>query len=207
MPEAANMGLGCGNPQAIASLREGETVLDLGSGAGLDCFLSAARVGPAGRVIGVDMTEQMIERARANAARADHTNVEFRLGEIEHLPVEDESVDVIISNCVINLCPDKEASLAEAFRVLKPGGRLAVSDVVAIGEMPEAIKEDPDLYSACVAGAVSPDEYARILTEAGFTEVDVAVRRESRSLVSEWSDEIDVADYAASASITARKTA
>ncbi len=154
-PEGANMGLGCGNPQAIAALQEGEVVLDLGSGGGFDCFLAAARVGPTGRVIGVDMTPEMVERARANAAVGGYGNVEFRLGEIEHIPAADASVDVVISNCVINLSADKPAVMAEAYRVLRPGGRLAISDVVAIGEIPAAVRDDPDLYSGCVAGAVT----------------------------------------------------
>ena len=205
VPEEANMGLGCGNPQAIAALREGEVVLDLGSGGGLDCFLSAGRVGPTGRVIGVDMTPQMIERARENAARGGYANVEFRLGEIEHLPVADASVDVVISNCVINLSADKAGVMAEAYRVLRPGGRLAASDVVAIGEIPEAVRDDPDLYSACVAGAIGRDEYERLLVDAGFEDVRIEVRETSSELVSEWSDRIRVEDYAASASITARK--
>jgi len=204
-PEGANMGLGCGNPQAIAALQPGEVVLDLGSGGGFDCFLAAARVGPSGRVIGVDMTPEMVERARANAGSGGYANVEFRLGEIEHLPVADASVDVVISNCVINLSPDKGAVLAEAFRALRPGGRLAVSDVVAVGEVPDEIRNDPDLYSGCVAGAVSRDEYERTLRGAGFADVRVEVRRDSASLVSQWSSEIRVEDYAAAAHITARK--
>lgn len=205
VPEGANMGLGCGNPQAIAGLREGEVVLDLGSGGGFDCFLSAARVGPKGRVIGVDMTPDMIERARANAARSGHGNVEFRLGEIEHLPAADSSVDVIISNCVINLSADKPAVLAEAHRVLRPGGRLAISDVVAIAEIPPAVRENPELYSGCVAGAVTREEYERMLLDAGFTDVRVELGDRASGLVSEWSSEIRVEDYAAAASITARK--
>jgi len=205
VPEGANMGLGCGNPQAIAALREGEVVLDLGSGGGFDCFLSAARVGSSGRVIGVDMTPEMIERARAGAEAGGYDNVEFRLGEIEHLPAADASVDVVISNCVINLSADKPAAMAEAYRVLRPGGRLAVSDVVAVGEIPPALREDPVLYSACVAGAVSREEYERLLLDAGFTDVRVEVRESSTELVSAWSDSIHVEDYAAAAHITARK--
>jgi ubiquinone/menaquinone biosynthesis C-methylase UbiE len=204
-PAGANMGLGCGNPQAIAALRPGEVVLDLGSGGGFDCFLAAARVGPTGRVIGVDMTPEMVERARANAAGTGLGNVEFRLGEIEHLPVADSSVDVIISNCVINLSTDKPAVMAEANRVLRPGGRIAISDVVAVGEMPAAVIENPDLYSGCVAGAVTEEEYERLLLGAGFTDVRIVVQGHSTELVSQWSSEIRVEDYAAAAHITARR--
>jgi SAM-dependent methyltransferase len=205
LPEGANMGLGCGNLQAIAALREGETVLDLGSGAGIDCFLAAARVGHTGSVIGVDMTPEMVERARANAAGTRYGNVEFRLGEIEHLPVADASVDVIISNCVINLSADKRAVMAEAFRVLRPGGRVAISDVVAVGEMPEAVRNDPELYSACVAGAVSKEEYEKLLRDAGFADVRVDIRAGSSDTVGRWSTEVRIENYAAAAHITARK--
>ncbi len=156
-PEGANLGLGCGNPQAIADLKPGEVVVDLGSGAGFDCFLAARGVGPAGRVIGVDMTPEMVASARENARKAGLDNVEFRLGEIEHLPVADASADVIISNCVINLSPDKPAVFRDAFRVLKPGGRLAVSDVVATAELPESWRDDMRLLSACISGAVDID--------------------------------------------------
>ena len=205
VPGGANLGLGCGNPQAIAALRPGEVVLDLGSGGGFDCFLSAARVGPTGRVIGVDMTPEMVERARANAESGEYGNVEFRLGEIEHLPVADSSVDVVISNCVINLSADKPAVAAETYRVLRPGGRLAISDVVAVGEAPAALREDPELYSACVAGAIPKDEYERLLLGAGFTDVRIDVQSHSGELVGQWSSEIRIEDYAAAAHITARK--
>ncbi|MBC7230575.1 MAG: arsenite methyltransferase [Actinobacteria bacterium] len=174
VPEGADLGLGCGNPVALASLREGETVLDLGSGAGLDCFLAAGRVGEGGRVIGVDMTPEMLERARENARRGGYANVEFRLGEIENLPVADASVDVIISNCVINLSPDKPRVFQEAFRVLRPGGRLMVSDIVLDGELPPAVRESAAAYVGCISGAARREEYLGMIREAGFEEVEVA---------------------------------
>ncbi|UCF09630.1 MAG: arsenite methyltransferase [Candidatus Bipolaricaulota bacterium] len=173
LPEGADLGLGCGNPTALASLAEGEVVLDLGSGAGIDCFLAAQAVGGTGRVIGVDMTTDMIDRARANAARNGIGNVEFRLGEIEHLPVADGEVDVVISNCVINLSPDKPQVFREAFRALKPGGRLIVSDIVALAELPDAIRSSLDAYAGCIAGALRKEEYLAAIADAGFREVEV----------------------------------
>jgi len=173
VPEGANLGLGCGNPVAIASLKEGETVLDLGSGAGFDCFLAAEKVGESGRVIGVDMTPEMIEKARENTRKGDNTNVEFRLGEIENLPVADNSVDAIISNCVINLSPDKGRVFTEAFRVLKPGGRLMISDIVLLKELPDFIKNSIEAYIGCLSGAIMRDEYIRTIAAAGFQEVSV----------------------------------
>jgi SAM-dependent methyltransferase len=173
VPELANMGLGCGNPVALASLAPGETVLDLGSGPGMDCFLSAKRVGPEGKVIGVDMTPEMLDLARRNAEDYGLTNVEFRQGEIEDLPVEDASVDVIISNCVINLSPDKEKVFKEAFRVLKPGGRLMVSDIVLLKELPEFIRKNVTAYIGCVSGAMMKDEYLGLVEEAGFDTVEI----------------------------------
>jgi len=173
IPGGANLGLGCGNPVALASLREGETVLDLGSGAGLDCFLAANKVGEEGKVIGVDMTPEMIEKARENARQGDYTNVEFRLGEIENLPVADSSVDVVISNCVINLVPDKARAFKETFRALKPGGRLMVSDIVVLTELPESIKNSIAGYIGCLSGAIMKDEYIEAVKEAGFQEVRV----------------------------------
>jgi len=174
VPDGANLGLGCGNPLAVASLKEGETVLDLGSGAGFDCFLAANKVGKGGRVIGVDMTPEMLEKARENAAKDNYTNVEFRLGEIENLPAADRSVDVIISNCVINLAPDKRRVFKEAFRVLKPGGRLMVSDIVLTKELPEAIKNSVQAYIGCVSGAILEEEYLGAIEAAGFQDVRVA---------------------------------
>jgi len=173
VPEGANLGLGCGNPVAIASLKAGDIVLDLGSGAGFDAFLAARKVGPSGRVIGVDMTPEMIAKANANAQKGKYTNVEFRLGEIEKLPVENSSIDVIISNCVINLSPDKESVFKEAFRVLKPGGRLMVSDLVLAKDLPKEIKDSVEAYVGCLAGAIKKAEYLKFITEAGFQDVGV----------------------------------
>lgn len=173
VPQGANMGLGCGNPKVIAGLKAGETVLDLGSGGGFDCFLAAKAVGETGYVIGVDMTPEMIEKARANAEKLGINNVEFRLGEIEHIPAPDESVDVIISNCVINLSPEKENVFKESFRVLKPGGRLAVSDIVAKKPMPEYIRKDLELYTSCMAGAALIDNLKSILKKIGFSGIQI----------------------------------
>jgi SAM-dependent methyltransferase len=173
VPDGANLGLGCGNPVAMASLREGETVLDLGSGAGVDCFLAAKRVGEVGRVIGVDMTPEMVARARENAEKGGYRNVEFRLGEIDHLPVESGSVDVIISNCVINLVPDKANAFSEAFRVLRPGGRLMISDIVLLKDLPESIRRSTAAYVGCLSGAVQREEYLAAIRAAGFSRVEV----------------------------------
>ena len=173
VPEGANLGLGCGNPTALASLKEGERVLDLGSGAGFDCFLAAKKVGKQGKVIGVDMTPEMLDKARANAKKGKYTNVEFRLGEIENLPVADNSVDVIISNCVINLAPNKERVFEEAFRVLAPKGRLMVSDIVLLKELPESIQENVEAYAGCISGAVHKDKYLEQMRRAGFQDVTV----------------------------------
>ncbi|MFC1904477.1 arsenite methyltransferase [Chloroflexota bacterium] len=173
VPEGANLGLGCGNPVALASLKEGETVLDLGSGGGFDCFLAAERVGSQGRVIGVDMTPEMLEKARENARKGNYGNVEFRLGEIENLPVADNSVDAIISNCVINLAPDKSRVFAEAFRVLKPGGRLMVSDIVLLKELPDFIKISIEAYTGCLAGAMRRDAYLNAISTTGFQKVGI----------------------------------
>jgi arsenite methyltransferase len=177
IPQGADLGLGCGNPLALLSLEPGETVVDLGSGGGIDCFLAAKRVGPSGRVIGVDMTPEMIARARRNAAEGGFENVEFRLGEIEHLPVADGSVDAIISNCVINLVPDKAQVFADAFRALRPGGRLSVSDIVVLGEVPVAIRDSVDAYVACLSGAILRDDYLGMLAEAGFVDIEVTEER------------------------------
>jgi SAM-dependent methyltransferase len=173
VPEGANLGFGCGNPVALASLKEGDVVLDLGSGAGFDAFLAAQRVGKTGRVIGVDMTPEMIDKAKENSQKGEYSNVEFRLGEIEKLPVEDNSVDVIISNCVINLSPDKEAVFKEGHRVLKSGGRLMVSDLVLAKELPSAIKKSVEAYVSCLAGAIKKGEYLKLITMAGFKDVNV----------------------------------
>ena len=173
VPEGANLGLGCGNPVAIASLKEGETVLDLGAGAGFDAFLAATRVGKSGKVIGIDMTPEMIERAKENARKGKYANVEFRLGEIENLPVEDNFVDVIISNCVINLSPDKQSVFKEAFRVLRPGGRLMVSDLVLLRELSKDIKNSIEAYVGCLAGAAMKDDYLAYIEKAGFKDIMV----------------------------------
>lgn len=173
LPEGANLGLGCGNPVALASLNEGDIYLDLGSGAGIDCFLAAEKVGKTGKVIGVDMTPEMIDRARENAKKGGYENVEFRLGEIEHLPVADNSVDVITSNCVINLSPDKKAVFQDAFRVLKPGGRLMISDIVLLKELPEAVLQSIEAYVGCISGAMLKDEYLNIVEDVGFEKVKV----------------------------------
>ena len=207
VPDGADLGLGCGNPQAIAALAPGERVLDLGSGAGFDAFLAARRVGPTGLVIGVDMTPEMIARAWDNAAKAGLNHVDFRLGDIEHLPVNAASVDVVMSNCVINLAPDKPAVFREAFRVLAPGGRLAISDMVAIGNLPAAIAADPAAYTGCVAGAAPVDALERMIAEAGFERVRVSVQAHSRKLVEDWSPGNGAADVVASALIEAIKPA
>lgn len=173
VPEGANLGLGCGNPTALASLKEGERVLDLGSGAGFDCFLAAKKVGPEGKVIGVDMTPEMLDKARANAKKGNYTNVEFRLGEIENLPVADNAVDVIISNCVINLAPNKKRVFEEAFRVLAPNGRLMVSDIVLLKKLPESIQSNVEAYAGCIAGAELKDKYLELMQNAGFSQIKV----------------------------------
>ena len=173
IPEGADLGLGCGNPTAMASLREGETVLDLGSGAGLDSFLAADKVGKIGRVIGVDMTAEMIERARENRRKGNYRNVEFRLGEIENLPVADNSVDVVISNCVVNLSPDKKRVFDEVYRVLRPGGRVMVSDITLLEELPGKVRKSIPAYVGCVGGASVKEEYLDTIRAAGFKNVDV----------------------------------
>jgi arsenite methyltransferase len=205
-PEGANLGLGCGNPQAIAALKAGETVIDLGSGAGFDCFLAARQVGPTGRVIGVDMTADMIGRARQNALKSQIANVEFRLGEIEHLPVADQTADAIISNCVINLSPDKPAVFREAFRVLRPGGRLAISDVVAFGPLPDDVRRDLALYTGCIAGAATIDEAKRWLADAGFVDIAVNVSQAATAAIAGMlPGDQEFSKLGASASIEARR--
>ena len=205
VPEGADLGLGCGNPGAIAALAPGETVLDLGSGAGFDAFLAAAAVGETGCVIGVDMTPAMVSRSRANAEKGSLSNVEFRLGEIERLPVADGVVDVIISNCVINLSPDKPAVFRESFRVLREGGRLAVSDVVASLELPEEVRGDLALYSGCVAGASLVAELEEMIASAGFVDIRVAPKDESKAFIEQWVPGRQVTDYVVSATIEAVK--
>lgn len=207
VPDGANLGLGCGNPQTIAALKTGEIVLDLGSGAGFDSFLAARQVGESGHVIGVDMTPEMLSKARANAACNGCHNVEFRLGEIENLPVADNSVDVILSNCVINLSPDKARVFVEAYRVLKPGGRLAISDIVATAELPEHIRSDIALHAGCVAGASQISELEDMLRAAGFEKIEILPKEESKALIRTWTPEASVADFIISATIEAVKPA
>jgi SAM-dependent methyltransferase len=205
VPEGANLGLGCGNPQAIAAMQSGETVVDLGSGAGFDCFLAAWQVGPGGRVIGVDMTHEMLKKARDNAVQIDIANVEFRLGELEHLPLADNSADVVISNCVINLVPDKAQVFREALRVLKPGGRLAVSDIINTAPLPSEAISDPELLCGCVAGAAPAEHVEDWLAQAGFVDIRVTPKPESRELIKSWAPGRNIESHIISATIEARK--
>ena len=205
VPDGADMGLGCGNPRAIASIKPGETVLDLGSGGGFDCFLAAAETGESGHVIGVDMTPTMVSKARNNADKGNYSQVEFRLGEIEYLPLANDTVDVIISNCVINLSPDKKRVFSEAFRVLKNGGRLAISDVVASTELPQEIRDDLQLYSGCMAGASHIRELEQILADSGFTDIRIAPKDESKEFIKDWAPGRGVEEYVVSATIEAVK--
>lgn len=207
MPAGADLGLGCGNPAAIAALQPGEVVADLGAGAGIDAFLAARAVGPGGWVIGVDMTPDMVSKARHNAERGGFTNVEFRLGEIEHLPLADCSVDVILSNCVINLSPDKSQVFREAWRVLKPGGRLALSDVVATAELPPEWRDDPALHSGCMAGAARIEALEAMLGAAGFVAIAIQPKDQSREFIRDWAPGRGVEDYLVSATIVALKPA
>lgn len=204
-PEGANMGLGCGNPQAIAALQVGETVLDLGSGGGFDSFLAARAVGEQGHVIGVDMTPEMISKSRRNIIKTGLGNVEFRLGEIENIPVADGIVDVIISNCVINLSPEKGRVFEEAFRVLKKGGRLAISDVVKTAEMPEEIEKDMAKYTGCISGASFITELESMIRQAGFENIRIRPKYESKTFIREWMPGSKVEDYVVSATIKAMK--
>lgn len=206
VPEGANLGLGCGNPQAIAALKPGECVLDLGSGAGFDCFLAARAVGADGRVIGVDMTPDMVSKARANATKSGFANVEFRLGEIEHLPVADASIDVIISNCVINLSPDKAQVFRDAYRALKPGGRLAISDIVLTAELPPDMQAEVALYTGCVAGAANVADLAAMLAAAGFGDIRIAPKDASREYIQHWAPGRGIENFIASANIEAVKS-
>jgi SAM-dependent methyltransferase len=207
LPPGADLGLGCGNPQAIASLKPGETVLDLGSGAGFDCFLAARSVGPTGHVICVDMTPELLARARANAAKAGTANVEYRLGEIEALPVANDSIDVILSNCVINLSPDKARVFHEAFRVLKPGGRLAIADIVRTAELPPEVAGDLAALCGCVAGAASVDELESLLHDAGFADIRIQPKDASREFIRRWIPGRNASDFVVSATIEAVKPA
>ncbi|HJV16681.1 MAG TPA: arsenite methyltransferase [Bacillales bacterium] len=205
IPNGANMGLGCGNPQAIADLKEGETVLDLGSGGGFDCFLASPKVGPNGKVIGVDMTPEMISKARNNARKNHFNNVEFRLGEIEHLPVADSIVDVIISNCVINLSPKKGRVFQEAYRVLKDGGRLAISDIVMTASLPEELQSNMQLYSLCISGASTIEVLTELIQQAGFKNISIIPKDDSKEFIKEWAPEHKVEEYIVSVIIKAEK--
>jgi arsenite methyltransferase len=207
VPEGANMGLGCGNPVALASLKPGETVVDLGSGGGFDCFLAAKQVGETGRIIGVDMTPEMVSKARMNAEKLKMKNVEFRLGEIEHLPVADNSADIIMSNCVINLSPDKINVFREAFRILKPGGRLAIADIVATAPLPVELQQNLALVAACVGGAATIDDTRKMLEQAGFTGIQIQPKDKSREMIQEWNPDKskNLSDYVVSADIGAVK--
>src|SRR5215469_13960881 len=205
VPEGANLGLGCGNPQAIAAMQPGEVVVDLGSGAGFDCFLAARQVGDGGHVIGVDMTHEMLKKARDNAARIGAGNVEFRLGELEHLPIADNTADVVISNCVINLVPDKEQVFREAFRVLKHGGRLAVSDIINTVPLSAELQSDPALVCGCVAGAAPADRVENWLAAAGCVDVRVTPKPESRELIKTWAPGRNLENHIVSAMVEACK--
>jgi len=205
VPAGADMGLGCGNPKAIAALEAGEVVVDLGSGGGFDAFLAANEVGETGRVIGIDMTPTMISKARNNAAKAGYKNIEFRLGEIEHLPVADNSIDAIMSNCVINLSPNKQQVFNDAYRVLKSGGRLAISDVVSSTELPDSIKNDNQLYSACVSGASSIKSLQDMMALAGFKHIIIEPKDESKDFIKDWAPGSNIEDYVVSANIQAVK--
>src|ERR1700730_10759801 len=205
LPEGADLGLGCGNPQAFAAMRPGEVVVDLGSGAEIDCFLAAQQVGRAGRVIGVDMTHEMLAKSRANAELVGAANVEFRLGEIEHLPIADNTADVVISNCVINLVPDKEQVYRELSRVLKPGGRIVIADVVNTAPLPAELAADASLLCACLVGAATTRQIEDWLAAAGFIDISIPLKPGSRELVESWAPGRGIEDYAASATIEARK--
>ena len=204
-PSGANMGLGCGNPLAIASLKAGETVLDLGCGGGFDCFLARRQVGESGHVIGVDMTPEMVALARGNAEKSGYNNIEFRLGEIEHLPVADGTADVILSNCVINLALDKRQVFLEAFRVLRPGGRLSISDVVAEKPLPKELKNDPALVSGCIGGAEYVENIRAMLQAAGFCDIVLKPKEQSREIIRSWGFEGNLEEYVGSYEIQARK--
>ncbi len=205
VPEGSNMGLGCGNPQAIAGLKPGEVVLDLGAGGGFDAFLAARKVGPSGQVYGVDMTPEMLNTARANAAREGYKNVEFLLGEIEHLPLPNNSIDVIISNCVINLSTNKEQVFKDSFRVLKEGGRLAISDMVALKPLPPEMVVNKELYCNCISGAAPINELKSILSKAGFTDIVIETEENSRMFIKDWVPGSDAENYVISAKIRAVK--
>jgi SAM-dependent methyltransferase len=205
VPSGADMGLGCGNPKAIAALKPGEVVVDLGAGGGFDCFLAAHEVGHTGHVIGVDMTPDMLSKARDNAAKGMFENVEFRLGEIEHLPIADDSANVIISNCVINLSPNKPQVFRDAFRILKKGGRLAISDVVATVELPAEMRNDPALIAGCMGNASLIEDLEKMMADAGFEQIRIEPKDESKEFIKDWAPDHNVTDYVVSATIEAVK--
>lgn len=206
-PTGADMGLGCGNPRAIASLKPGETVVDLGAGGGFDCFLASHEVTDSGHVIGIDMTPDMVSKARLNATKGKFQNVEFRLGEIENMPVADDSADVIISNCVINLSPNKSRVFEEAFRILKTGGRLAISDVVATVELPDEIRNSLDLINGCMGNASLVEDLQKMIEAAGFVDVKIEPKDESKAFIRDWAPDHPVTDYVVSANIEGVKPA
>lgn len=205
IPKESNLGLGCGNPIAVAGIKLGDSVLDLGSGAGLDCFMAAKETGPTGRVIGVDMTKEMINKANFNLFKTTFTNVEFRLGEIENLPVEDNFIDVVISNCVINLCEDKQKVYNEIFRVLKSGGRIAISDIALLKPLPAEILNNPDALCGCISGATPIDKLREILEQSGFSEIVIEPNYNSKEFIKNWADSISLEDYIVSVNIKANK--
>jgi arsenite methyltransferase len=205
VPEGSNMGLGCGNPQAIASLKQGEYVLDLGAGGGFDAFLAAKKVGPSGKVFGVDMTPEMISKARTNAEKHGYHNVEFLLGEIEHLPLPNNAIDAIISNCVVNLSTNKDLVFEESFRVLKEGGRIAISDIVSYKPLPKEMVDNEELYCNCISGAITIDELKDILSKAGFTQITIEPDENSRMFIKDWVPGADAENYVVSAKIKAVK--
>lgn len=205
VPEGCNMGLGCGNPQAIASLKPGEVVVDLGAGGGFDAFLAARKVGPNGKVYGVDMTPEMLSKARANASKSGYRHVEFLLGEIEHLPLADNSADVVISNCVINMSTNKTQVFKESFRVLRPGGRIAISDMVALKPLPAEMVNNKELYCNCISGAITVQELKKILSQAGFTDIAIEPQENSRMFIKDWVPGADAENYVVSAKIRATK--
>ena len=205
IPEASNLGLGCGNPISIAGIKPGETILDLGSGAGLDCFFAAKETGPTGRVIGVDMTTEMIVKAKENLSKTTFNNIEFRQGEIEKLPVEDNSVDVIISNCVINLCEDKQQVYNEIFRVLKLNGRIAISDVAKIKEFTPEIFNSKEMLCSCISGAITVDQIKQLLKNSGFKDIQVTPKYESKEFIKNWTDKVNIEQYIISVFVSAKK--
>lgn len=205
IPEGSNLGLGCGSPVTVAEIKQGETILDLGSGAGLDCFIAAKETGPTGRVIGVDMTKEMIDKAQNNLHNTTYNNIEFRQGDIENLPVEDNFIDVVISNCVINLCENKQKVYDEIFRVLEPGGRVAISDVITLKPIPQELLECPDALCSCISGAITIENTRKILENSGFSEITIEPKDNSHEFIKDWSDALKLEDYIIAVYIKAKK--